>query len=50
MRLLFLLAILASAAVAEVTYAADAPPPPLGFFVTSAKHKTGNLGGLAAAD
>ena len=30
--------------------AASAPPPSMGFFVTSVKHKTGNLGGLAAAD
>ena len=30
--------------------AASAPPPSMGFFVTSAKNKTGNLGGLAAAD
>ena len=30
--------------------AADAPRPSMGFFVTSAKSKTGNLGGLAAAD
>ena len=26
--------------------AASAPPPSMGFFVTSAKSKTGNLGGL----
>ena len=30
--------------------AADAPRPSMGFFVTSAKSKTGNLGGLVAAD
>ena len=30
--------------------AASAPPPSMGFFVTSAKSKTGNLGGLAGAD
>lgn len=30
--------------------AASAPPPSMGFFVTSAKNKTGNLGGLAGAD
>jgi hypothetical protein len=50
MRLVFLLTILASAAVAEIAHAADAPPPPLGFFVTSPQHTTGNLGGLPAAD
>jgi hypothetical protein len=27
--------------------AASAPPPTMGFFVTSAKNKTANLGGLA---
>ena len=30
--------------------AASAPPPSMGFFVTSAKSKTGNLGGLVGAD
>ncbi len=30
--------------------AAVAPPPSMGFFVTSAKSKTGNLGGLDGAD
>jgi hypothetical protein len=30
--------------------AASAPPPTMGFFVTSVKNKTGNLGGLAGAD
>ena len=30
--------------------AASAPPPPMGFFVTSAKNMTGSLGGLAGAD
>src|SRR2546422_1311055 len=35
----------------SIVGAASAPPPPsMGFFVTSAKHKTGNLGGLAGAD
>ena len=30
--------------------AASAPPPSMGFFVTSAKSKTANLGGLSGAD
>ena len=34
----------------EAADAADAPRPSMGFFVTSVKSKTGNLGGLAAAD
>lgn len=50
MRLVSLLTMLALVALAEIACAADAPRPPLGFFVTSATHKTGNLGGLAAAD
>ena len=34
----------------NIVEAASAPPPSMGFFVTSAKSKTGNLGGLAGAD
>jgi hypothetical protein len=34
----------------DIAGAASAPPPSMGFFVTSAKNKTGNLGGLAGAD
>jgi len=34
----------------SIVGAAGAPPPSMGFFVTSAKSKTGNLGGLAGAD
>ncbi|HWH80125.1 MAG TPA: DUF1554 domain-containing protein, partial [Candidatus Binatus sp.] len=34
----------------NIVGAASAPPPSMGFFVTSAKSKTGNLGGLAGAD
>ena len=34
----------------RMSNAADAPRPSMGFFVTSTKSKTGNLGGLAAAD
>ncbi len=34
----------------SIVDAASAPPPSMGFFVTSAKSKTGNLGGLAGAD
>ena len=34
----------------SIVGAAVAPPPSMGFFVTSAKSKTGNLGGLAGAD
>ncbi|HVO91782.1 MAG TPA: hypothetical protein VMT22_03025 [Terriglobales bacterium] len=34
----------------NIVGAAVAPPPSMGFFVTSAKSKTGNLGGLAGAD
>jgi len=34
----------------SIVGAASAPPPSMGFFVTSAKSKTGNLGGLVSAD
>ena len=34
----------------SIVGAASAPPPSMGFFVTSAKSKTGNLGGLVGAD
>ncbi len=34
----------------NIVGAASAPPPSMGFFVTSAKSKTGNLGGLVGAD
>src|SRR5574341_1343044 len=34
----------------SIVVAASAPPPSMGFFVTSAKSKTGNLGGLVGAD
>jgi len=34
----------------SIVGAASAPAPTMGFFVTSAKHKTANLGGLAGAD
>jgi hypothetical protein len=34
----------------NIVGAASAPPPSMGFFVTSAKSKTANLGGLAGAD
>ena len=34
----------------RIADAAGAPPPSMGFFVTSAKSKTGNLGGMAGAD
>src|ERR1041384_6174604 len=50
MRLIVFIMLITLLAMTEIAYAAEAPPPPLGFFVTSAKHKTGNLGGLAAAD
>ena len=49
-----LLAIATLAVVAagmdRIVAAAGAPPPSMGFFVTSAKSKTGNLTGLAGAD
>jgi hypothetical protein len=44
------LAVVAASAMDQIVDAADAPPPSMGFFVTSAKSKTGNLGGLAGAD
>ena len=50
MRFIVFFILIALVALTEIACAADAPPPALGFFVTSAKHKTGNLGGLAAAD
>ena len=34
----------------SIVGAASAPPPSMGFFITSAKSKTGNLGGLVGAD
>jgi hypothetical protein len=34
----------------SIVGAASAPPPSMSFFVSSAKSKTGNLGGLAGAD
>ena len=43
-------AIVTAGGMDRIVYAASAPPPSLGFFVTSAKSKTGNLGGLAGAD
>ena len=45
-----LLAVVAASYVDRIVDAASAPPPSMGFFVTSAKSKTGNLGGLAGAD
>jgi len=45
-----LLAIVISERRESIVGAAVAPPPSMGFFVTSAKSKTGNLGGLAGAD
>ena len=50
MRLIVFIMLITLLAMTEIGYAAEPTPPPLGFFVTSAKHKTGNLGGLAAAD
>jgi len=44
------LAVVAAGGMDRIVYAAGAPPPSMGFFVTSAKSKTGNLGGLAGAD
>jgi hypothetical protein len=44
------LLIVASGRWESIVRAAVAPPPSMGFFVTSAKSKTGNLGGLAGAD
>jgi hypothetical protein len=45
-----LLAVVAASVRDRIVGAAGAPPPSMGFFVTSAKSKTGNLGGLAGAD
>ena len=44
------LVMIASSRWEKIVGAASAPPPSMGFFVTSAKSKTGNLGGLAGAD
>jgi hypothetical protein len=44
------LAVVAASHMDSIVDAASAPPPSMGFFVTSAKSKTGNLGGLAGAD
>jgi len=44
------LAIFTAGGMDRIIYGAGAPPPSIGFFVTSAKSKTGNLGGLAGAD
>src|ERR1041384_7142462 len=44
------LVILAASGIDRMVSGAGAPPPSMGFFVTSAKSKTGNLGGLAGAD
>ena len=43
-------AVVAAGGMDRIVYTAGAPPPSMGFFVTSAKSKTGNLGGLAGAD
>ena len=40
------LAVVAGSGMDRIVDGADAPPPSMGFFVTSAKSKTGNLGGL----
>jgi hypothetical protein len=44
------LAVVAASGKDRMVDGAGAPPPSMGFFVTSAKSKTGNLGGLAGAD
>src|SRR4030095_1096573 len=44
------LAVVAAGGMDRIVYGAGAPPPRMGFFVTSAKSKTGNRGGLAGAD
>lgn len=44
------LVVVAVSQMDSIVDAASAPPPSMGFFVTSAKSKTGNLGGLAGAD
>jgi len=41
-------AIVGASGMDRIVDAAGAPPPSMGFFVTSAKSKTGNLGGLRA--
>ena len=40
------LAVAAASGMDRIVDAAGAPPPSMGFFVTSAKSKTGNLGRL----
>jgi hypothetical protein len=47
---ILLLLVITSDNLNKIVQAASAPPPSMGFFVTSAKSKTGNLGGLAGAD
>ena len=47
---IIVLAVVAASHMGSIADAASAPPPSMGFFVTSAKSKTGNLGGLAGAD
>jgi hypothetical protein len=44
------LVVVAASGMDRIVDAADAPRPTMGVFVTSAKSKTGNLGGLAGAD
>src|SRR5436190_9378826 len=44
------LMVLASGHRDSIVGAASAPPPTMGFFLTSQKNKTGNLGELAGAD
>src|ERR1044072_7094312 len=44
------LAVVAAIGLDRMVDAADAPPLSMGFFVTSAKSKTGNLNRLAGAD
>ena len=44
------LVVVAVSQMDSIVDAASAPPPSMGVFVTSAKSKTGNLGGLAGAD
>ena len=44
------LAVVNASGMDRIVDAAGAPAPSMGFFVTSAKSKTGNLGGLAGAD
>jgi hypothetical protein len=47
---IIILALVAAGTTERIVEAAVAPPPSMGFFVTSAKSKTANLGGLAGAD